>query len=133
MPRFARLHEDGITVAELIDAPSAPAGWVSAPYHIGVLWRFFGAGRWDFPAHVTQPREVTPGEWEGRFTDAELDGIVAFADQLAAGGNYSLKRWLLRLPTLSGVSLDSPILAGMLDNFVAAGILTSARKAEVLL
>jgi hypothetical protein len=87
----------------------------------------------DVPAHLAAPpapvvRTITPGEFRDRFTPAEQAAFAA----LAFGGDPNAQAILLKLSTSLEIDLDSPTVAAGLDYLVSKGVITAARKAEIL-
>jgi hypothetical protein len=87
----------------------------------------------DLPAHLaalTAPivRTITPGEFRDRFTAAEQAAFTT----LAFGGDQNAQAIMLKLSTSLEVDLDSPTVAAGLDYLVSKGVISAARKAEIL-
>lgn len=71
--------------------------------------------------------KFTPLEYLDRFTDTEEDAVIVAADQ-----NVQIKKFYNRLLAATFVDLDDPRTTAGLNALVAAGILTEARKDEIL-
>lgn len=79
------------------------------------------------PPPPTAPSSTTPLQFFERFTDAEQLAIVA-----ATMSNPTVKLWYDKLLAGREVFFADPRLSSGLNSLVAAGLLTEARKAEVL-
>jgi hypothetical protein len=78
------------------------------------------------PAHV--PRNmIGAGEFLGRFTDEEREATAE-----AAMSNPRILLFFTTLSVSASVTLDSPKLAASMDVLVEAGIVTDARRAEIM-
>jgi hypothetical protein len=87
----------------------------------------------ELPAHLVVPpapstRTITPGEFRDRFSPAEQAAFAA----LAFGGDLTAQTLLIKLSTSLEVDLDSPTVDAGLDYLVSKGVITAARKAEIL-
>jgi len=82
---------------------------------------------WQVNAVIAPPQRVTRAEFLARFTDAEVQGVIA-----AAQANAALGAWWERFKLVGYVSLaDSDTIAGV-NALGIAGLLTTARVDEVL-
>lgn len=70
---------------------------------------------------------ITTLQFFERFTDSEQLAIVT-----ATMTNPTVKLWYDKLMALQEVTLADPRLSAGLDSLVAAGLITSERKAEIL-
>jgi hypothetical protein len=77
-------------------------------------------------------RIISPLEFRRRFTAAERAAITTAAGQAAAGGNPQLQMWMDDLAAAGEVDLDNADVAAGIAALAGAGLLTTARGAEVL-
>ncbi len=73
-------------------------------------------------------RVIAVRDFRDRFTAAEQAAFAA----LAFGGNAQAQLLLLKLSTAVEVDLDSAEVAAGLDHLIGSGVLTTARKGEIL-
>jgi hypothetical protein len=76
------------------------------------------------PPAGPEPRTISVQEFRGRFTDAELAGIVSSAD-------VSVKVLLVKLQTRIDVDLNDPQIAAGLDLLVSKSLLTAPRRSVI--
>ena len=95
--------------------------------------------RWDpalraFVADIPRRLEWSPVDWMGRFTTLEQ---IAFERALRAHPNEDLRDALnvidKQLSRAGGVRVDDPRTATALSTMAAAGVITPARAAELIL
>lgn len=83
----------------------------------------------DIPPLQQESRIIQTNQLRDRFTDTEMDAALA----LAYGGDVVARRVLLKLQTASdGVDLDSPAMQQGMLYLVSKGVITAARKEELL-
>ncbi len=87
------------------------------------------AGGLEIAAHIPpiENSSISPLEFIDRLTEAESLAVLAAIKQ-----NTQLELWYTRLMASPSVDLASPRLIAGLDALVEAGLLTSARKTEIL-
>lgn len=127
MARYAKI-ENGTVVNVAVGsaewAAAAPGTWVEATGSVSKGWTWDGQ---DFSP--PEPEKRTVGTWrefQDLFTDDELDGILAAAEQSAP-----LKRWIWK-GSGGDIDLENADLITQMAGLVSAGLLTSDRRDEIL-
>lgn len=79
------------------------------------------------PPPVVKPTVIPKDEFVDRFTDAELNGILA-----AGRTDVQVARWLEKARGAGGIDLTSPKVAAGMALLVSKGLVTAERKTEIL-
>ena len=82
---------------------------------------------WSIDVAVAAPRRLTHKGFSDRFTDAEMQAILA-----AAETNAALKTWWEKFKLASDINLDDPATQGGVQALEIAGLIGEGRAAEVL-
>lgn len=82
---------------------------------------------WSIDVAVAAPRRLTHKGFYDRFTDAEMQAILA-----AAETNAALKTWWEKFKLASVINLDDPATQGGVQALEIAGLIGEGRAAEVL-
>ena len=82
---------------------------------------------WSIDVPVAAPRRLTHKGFSDRFTDAEMQAILA-----AAEANAALKTWWEKFKLASDINLDDPATQGGVQALEIAGLIGEGRAAEVL-
>ena len=78
-------------------------------------------------ADRTTPNRITRLQFLSRFTDAEMQSVIAASDQSPA-----LRSALLKWQTADGIVLTDPATVAGVEALEIAGLLAAGRSAEVL-
>lgn len=131
----------GLRIADVVDVAfevAPPFYWVDVADDVNATDFYFvpGSGPAVRPA-PPQPEpptlpepaalRVTPLQFIDRFTDEEQLAIVS-----ATLANPAVKLWYDKLLAAQEVVFDDPRLSVGMNNLVAAGLITEARKVEIL-
>ena len=82
---------------------------------------------WSIDVAVAAPRRLTHKGFSDRFTDAEMQAILA-----AAETNAALKTWWEKFKLARDINLDDPATQGGVQALEIAGLIGEGRAAEVL-
>lgn len=82
---------------------------------------------WSIDVAVAAPRRLTHKGFSDRFTDAEMQAILA-----AAEANTALKTWWEKFKLARDINLDDPATQGGVQALEIAGLIGEGRAAEVL-
>ena len=82
---------------------------------------------WSIDVTVAAPRRLTHKGFSDRFTDAEMQAILA-----AAEANAALKTWWEKFKLARDINLDDPATQGGVQALEIAGLIGEGRAAEVL-
>ncbi len=82
---------------------------------------------WSIDVAVAAPRRLTHKGFSDRFTDAEMQAILA-----AAEANAALKTWWEKFKLARDINLDDPATQGGVQALEIAGLIGEGRAAEVL-
>ena len=82
---------------------------------------------WSIDVAVAAPRRLTHKGFSDRFTDAEMQAILA-----AAEANAALKTWWEKFKLAHDINLDDPATQGGVQALEIAGLIGEGRAAEVL-
>lgn len=82
---------------------------------------------WSIDVAVAAPRRLTNKGFSDRFTDAEMQAILA-----AAETNAALKTWWEKFKLARDINLDDPATQGGVQALEIAGLIGEGRVAEVL-
>jgi len=82
---------------------------------------------WSIDVAVAAPRRLTHKGFSDRFTDAEMQAILA-----AAETNAALKTWWEMFKLARDINLDDPATQGGVQALEIAGLIGEGRAAEVL-
>lgn len=82
---------------------------------------------WSIDVAVAAPRRLTHKQFSDRFTDAEMQAILA-----AAEANEALKVWWEKFKLARDINLDDPATQGGVHALEIAGLIGEGRAAEVL-
>ena len=82
---------------------------------------------WSIDVAVAAPRRLTHKGFSDRFTDAEMQAVLA-----AAETNAALKTWWEKFKLASDINLDDPATQGGVQALEIAGLIGEGRAAEVL-
>lgn len=82
---------------------------------------------WSIDVAVAAPRRLTHKGFSDRFTDAEMQAILA-----AAEANAALKTWWEKFKLARDINLDDPATQGGVQALEIAGLIGEDRAAEVL-
>lgn len=82
---------------------------------------------WSVDVLVATPRRLTQTQFAGRFTDTELQGILA-----AAQANPALGAWWEKFKLAKDINLDDPATQAGVQALEFAGLIAAGRAAEIL-
>lgn len=82
---------------------------------------------WSIDVAVAAPRRLTNKQFSDRFTDAEMQAILA-----AAEANATLKAWWEKFKLARDINLDDPQTIAGVQALEIAGLIGEGRAAEVL-
>lgn len=82
---------------------------------------------WSVDVAVPVPRRLTPKAFSDRFTEAEMQALLA-----AAGSNVALMTWWEKFKLAQDINLDDPATQSGVQALEIAGLLSAGRAAEVL-
>lgn len=82
---------------------------------------------WSIDVAVAAPRRLTNKGFSDRFTDTEMQAILA-----AAEANAALKTWWEKFKIARDINLDDPATQSGMQALEIAGLLATGRAAEVL-
>lgn len=123
---WATLAEVDAVLAEreaIRRSSSAAEADVDALTDVGSVQTF----TWSIDVAVAAPRRLTHKGFSDRFTDAEMQAILA-----AAEANAALKTWWEKFKLARDINLDDPATQGGVQALEIAGLIGEGRAAEVL-
>ena len=123
---WAALAEVDAVLAEreaIRRSSSAAEADVDALTDVGSVQTF----TWSIDVAVAAPRRLTHKGFSDRFTDAEMQPILA-----AAEANAALKTWWEKFKLARDINLDDPATQGGVQALEIAGLIGEGRAAEVL-
>lgn len=82
---------------------------------------------WSVDVLVAAPRRLTQTQFAGRFTDIELQGILA-----AAQANPALGAWWEKFKLAKDINIDDPATQAGVQALEFAGLIAAGRAAEIL-
>jgi hypothetical protein len=82
---------------------------------------------WSVDVLVPAPRRLTQTQFAGRFTDAELQGILS-----AAQANPAMGAWWEKFKLAKDINLDDPATQAGVQALEFAGLIAAGRGAEIL-
>lgn len=82
---------------------------------------------WSIDVAVAAPRRLTHKGFSDRFTDAEMQAILA-----AAEANAALKTWWEKFKLARDINLDDPATQGGVQALEIAGLISAGRAVEIL-
>jgi len=106
-------------VTALVDQEDVPERGIKA-YGGAAVGKYWNGSTFDAPKWLTY-------EFLQRFTDAELDGCL-----VAAQTNAIVRRFITFAEAAHEIIADDPETVAGMDYLVSLGLLTSARKTEIL-
>lgn len=106
-------------VISLVDQDERPDRGIKA-YDGAAIGKFWNGSTFEAPRWFTY-------EFLQRFTDAELDGCL-----VASQTNAIVRRFLAFAEAAHEIIADDPATVAGMDYLVSIGLLTSARKTEIL-
>jgi len=115
----------------VIDADSAPQGYRAVPCdHYAVIGMRYVDGAFEpyTPPMITAPHIIDTKTFRDRFTDDELAAVL----NLAYSGDASVRLLLLKIQTTGEIDLQSDAVINGMAYLVSKGVITAARKAEIL-